>query len=175
MSAVIIAGIIVGAIIMIPRWRAASIQAQNQTAQSDVVSTTDATATINKVLDGHDSTGEYGLKVGQMGQVDKLELTVVKTAAGAPNALGQATTTVELKIANKRSATVAIDPGAWSAIDRKEGDVAQVIDGATPPTALQIPAGQTATMTLTFAGDNIGRVVYSADDASQQQLSWRIP
>ena len=172
--AVVIIGIAVSAIVLIPHWRAArSRSAQGPLA--DVISTRDSTATIEKTLDGHDSTGEYGLKVGQAGHIGSLEITVVQAqvtngAAGSP-----AVTVVSITVKNKGNSAASIDPAAWSAIDRKNGDVPRVTTDTATDEAPQAPAGQTISMQLSFEGADIGRIVYSSNNASQEQLTWRVP
>ena len=125
-------------------------------------------------LDGHDPTGEYGLALGEMGHADTLDLSVTKVSPGPPGTDGSATTAVSFTITNKATADVTIDPQSWSAIDRTQGDVAQVALSGSMQSPQVMVAGQTITGTLFFAGSDIGRVVYSTGDASATQLTWRI-
>ena len=125
-------------------------------------------------LDGHDPTGEYGDQLGRMAHVGKLHLSVIKVAAGPTAADGAATTAVTFTATNKATTAVTIDPQSWSATDRSLGDVPQAAVAGAMKSAESVGAGQTITRTLYFEGNNIGRVIYSADDADAAQLTWRV-
>ncbi|MCL2331938.1 MAG: hypothetical protein FWC54_00385 [Actinomycetia bacterium] len=133
----------------------------------------DATQSASS-LEGHDPTGEYGSQIGQVLSVGGLDFTVTKVAGGPTASDGAATTALTITVTNKTATDATIDPRALSAIDRTQGDVPQAAVAGAAQGEQTVPAGQTLTFTLYFAGSDIGRVVYSANDANATQLTWQI-
>ena len=130
--------------------------------------------TVPSGTKGYDPIGKYGLLVGQTGSVDKLDFTVTTITSGPSDANDKATTAVTFTIANKATTTQTVDPESWSAIDRSLGDVPQAAIAGAMQSKQSIPAGKTITQTIYFEGADIGRVVYSTDDANATQLTWRV-
>jgi len=131
-----------------------------------------SSAVVNGKIDGHDTVGDYGMKLGQKAQADSLELSVTKVEPGSTNSVQ--TTAITYTATNKGTAVATIDSQSWSAIDRSQGDVTQ-FGGVAAGGKESIPPGQTITQTLLFESTSIGRIVYSADDANATQLTWKIP
>ncbi|MCL2655184.1 MAG: hypothetical protein FWD65_05725 [Coriobacteriia bacterium] len=143
--------------------------------RSNVESQEDSSTVVNGKIDGHDTVGEYGMTQGQSAQAGALELCVTKAAPGPADSAGNATTAITVTVHNSQDSAAQIEPSAWSALDRANGDVPQANIADKPTPVLPIAGQASATLTLYFESTDIGRVVYSADDAAATQLSWHIP
>lgn len=170
---IIIVGLIIAAITSLLILDGCGKSQAGQSTTNTASSVETSSAVVNGKIDGHDTVGDFGSKVGQTQRIGDLNITVVRVITGT--AIAKNNSVVTLQIANKGTATATVDPRSWSAIDRSAGDVPQIARGENDfATTQQVASGQTITRTLYFEGSNIGRIVYSADNANATQLTWHI-
>ncbi|MCL2882352.1 MAG: DUF4352 domain-containing protein [Coriobacteriia bacterium] len=165
--------VIVAVLIVVIAIRPSVLARLNDRSSSPEGSVESSSAVVDGKIDGHDTVGEYGSKVGQTQQVGNLEITITRVITGTKIAKNGLPSVVTLQVTNKGATEVTIDPQSWSAIDRSEGDVPQALKGDFTA-AQQVAPKQTITRQLYFESSDLGRVVYSADDADATQLTWHI-